>query len=946
MSETFDPYYTWLGIPPEEQPANHYRLLGLRTFEPNADVISNAADQRMAHLKTLQTGKHSAASQMLLNEVSNAAACLLTDKKAAYDAALHQQQQASAPLLQPVAPETPAFVAVAPLGANRRGGAKPAKASPFANLNLPVVAAAASAILVLALGLIIPALSKKPPTVIAQPADEDSQPSEPPVEKPIEKPIEKPTEKPVESPVVKPPPVIVGPPSPMPPPVVVPPTIPPAEPSKTTPEPTPPPTEIPSQPTDPEPEPVAEESPKLAIPDEEAITAARAEVLTMHGVEAKAATNPDLKKSLARKMHTEAATVKDPAVRYLLYDNARKLFVGAGEVRAAQEAAKDMDNAYRFDDAAYRDLLVATFTGLSDAPLREQHRQDLEDDLAVATDTYLRDLAIEHADQCSLLRLKVVARLNDLDLKKAAGEQRTVVTKLKNEYYEYKRALTTLETMPESLAANLSVGKYLCGIAGDWKEGRKYLAASVVALKTAIDADQLAEEAPYADEPGFVAGNEWYEFSVSNKSNDSELVNIAKLRAKHWYLNSREGLSDDNRRLASNRLLDLADVQPQFAVGSAAGLAPTKSISSAKVGGMYGRLLINSRTQDVVLNYSPGTNILPKHRDVLIPDRLPNQRIQIVLEGFLEVRADGKYVVHLDGGPPTGGVNTVYIDNQRWKVGLNGNNSDSHTVTLTKGVHSIRFEMEGAIGGKFSVRLPKGAPIGLQEPSIYSINSDVIALRKAASKSFTLGSSNATIVSNQSQLAGGTQKGPQPGRGSNENPTAKLSAGIDAVKVIPGSISGGGVNLLDGWEFKTSSAIIVTHLGILDLASDGLTAAHEVAIWDLEDKTKPLALEIIPEGERAPLAGNIRIVPTPRVELKADHHYAIVAHFPAGSSDSTVSLGNRAGLTIEYSPHIEPIGRRYSFPHQAMAFPDKLGEGGDHATIGPTFRYELPKAGK
>ncbi len=29
----FDPYHKWLGIPPDEQPANHYRLLGLELFE-------------------------------------------------------------------------------------------------------------------------------------------------------------------------------------------------------------------------------------------------------------------------------------------------------------------------------------------------------------------------------------------------------------------------------------------------------------------------------------------------------------------------------------------------------------------------------------------------------------------------------------------------------------------------------------------------------------------------------------------------------------------------------------------------------------------------------------------------------------------------------------------------------------------------------------------------
>lgn len=52
MSENFDAYYKWLGIPPEEQPPHHYRLLGIRLFEADADVIDAAADRQMAHLQT------------------------------------------------------------------------------------------------------------------------------------------------------------------------------------------------------------------------------------------------------------------------------------------------------------------------------------------------------------------------------------------------------------------------------------------------------------------------------------------------------------------------------------------------------------------------------------------------------------------------------------------------------------------------------------------------------------------------------------------------------------------------------------------------------------------------------------------------------------------------------------------------------------------------------
>ena len=92
---TFDPYYRWLGISPNEQPPNHYRLLAIEPFEDDPQVVENAADQRMGHLRTFQTGKHAEFSQKLLNEVAAAKLSLLNrEKKAAYDELLRQELQA------------------------------------------------------------------------------------------------------------------------------------------------------------------------------------------------------------------------------------------------------------------------------------------------------------------------------------------------------------------------------------------------------------------------------------------------------------------------------------------------------------------------------------------------------------------------------------------------------------------------------------------------------------------------------------------------------------------------------------------------------------------------------------------------------------------------------------------------------------------------------------
>lgn len=87
MSAGFDPYHKLLGIPPEEQPPNHYRLLGLsRKFEDDVEVIENCSNRVMQSLRQHQSGARGSEIAALLNEVSMARRTLLNpEKKAAYD---------------------------------------------------------------------------------------------------------------------------------------------------------------------------------------------------------------------------------------------------------------------------------------------------------------------------------------------------------------------------------------------------------------------------------------------------------------------------------------------------------------------------------------------------------------------------------------------------------------------------------------------------------------------------------------------------------------------------------------------------------------------------------------------------------------------------------------------------------------------------------------------
>src|SRR5262245_37397351 len=133
MPDPFDPYHKWLGIRDAERPPNHYRLLGLELFEDDLDVIDDAAQRQMAHVRNYQLGPNSKLSQRILNELAKARICLLDpDNKTEYDRQLRLATLPQAPAmpLDPVAPapqsssKSPMAPSPAVLGLTSAGGLK------------------------------------------------------------------------------------------------------------------------------------------------------------------------------------------------------------------------------------------------------------------------------------------------------------------------------------------------------------------------------------------------------------------------------------------------------------------------------------------------------------------------------------------------------------------------------------------------------------------------------------------------------------------------------------------------------------------------------------------------------------------------------------------------------------------------------------------------------
>ena len=92
MAAGFDPYHRWLSIPPLEQLPTHYRLLGLQPFEASFEVIENAAERQIAHVRSFLDTPLRPYAVNLISELDVARKCLLdSEAKAAYDACLEQR---------------------------------------------------------------------------------------------------------------------------------------------------------------------------------------------------------------------------------------------------------------------------------------------------------------------------------------------------------------------------------------------------------------------------------------------------------------------------------------------------------------------------------------------------------------------------------------------------------------------------------------------------------------------------------------------------------------------------------------------------------------------------------------------------------------------------------------------------------------------------------------
>ncbi len=529
MSEApFNPYHCWLGIPPSEQPADHYRLLGLERFEANADVIQHAADRQMAHVRGHQLGQYAALSQKLLNELSAARVCLLDlNKKAAYDTRLRSRS----------APRAVAIPVSATATAETSGSLDPAPAVPLVRAHgdsrrtsrsrrrsavsaaIPLVAACA------VLGGVVWWLA--------------ADGTEPPAGRSVSLGTGEPAEPP--PPPEPPRPSREAPPETGPTLVETRPNAPPDPPADTQPR-----AALPAEPEEPEKKVPDEPDPGELVhqppapagrepvppPDrQQEFRRVLDEIYNTATVR-----NREEKRELAAKLTALAEQAADPAERFVLLRRASEVASESGDARRMLELVARIADEFKVDRLTAQ---AAMLDGFAKGATTQEAIESLVISSASVVDELLDADRFDLAETLSAAVHRAAQTPAGHPFRADTLSRRQEVQALRKRWEQVLAARATLESDADDADAHAVVGRWYACVRDDWDRALPHFAQGSVAQLGALAARELdaPPEGPAAE---IELADAWWEFGQSDES-DAKAAWLH--RAAYWYERAWPGLS-------------------------------------------------------------------------------------------------------------------------------------------------------------------------------------------------------------------------------------------------------------------------------------------------------------------------------------------------------------------------------------------------------------------
>lgn len=648
MPEPFDPYQSWLGIPPHEQPPHAYRLLGVRPFEGDSRVLQHGLNRIRLHLQPLQSGPYAAVYQQILAEVNFAGQTLLDpQRKAAYDLQLSSQLN-SGGARRPIPVSTPMPVAATaseaapfagvqeaapaislqtPSGGTDRGPARGSRGKGGDDIaqgamSIVQVVVGGAGGLAIAILLLWIALGSDPFGLFqpAAPPVAQNKPKKPkqPVVDPVTRPAVNPSAKSAVA-VPSQPADVVQPP----PPASTDPASPALGPnssgstpsttespvsgggSPTVPQPANP---VPSTPPDNgfmpggarPPSPATPSPKKNPIPTKEQQEAKQAQLTEIYRSEYDNAAKNRLTFP-ARLMEIATSVKDDPAARYVLYVDSYKRRLEIKDFSGCAVVIDRLEAEFEIDPYVYR---LSFFNAM-----KKEVRLPAQRALAVSAASEMAEAAIQagravEGPEFARIAENLSKSLPDKTIGIKLSARAREIEKLAGGLGGLKNAKDLLAANPADPNANLLYGKHLCLLEGDWPGGLVALAKAVDPQLSAAARADLA--GPSATVTELTLADTWYEIGQREQG--------FLLRAEYWYDRAAKNVSGLDKVKADAQLAKIVALNlprpaaaRQQALPSLAALLGGESSSGGPAGvNIFDQMTKTARAG--ARGWSPGTS--------------------------------------------------------------------------------------------------------------------------------------------------------------------------------------------------------------------------------------------------------------------------------------------------------------------------------------------------
>ena len=282
---------------------------------------------------------------------------------------------------------------------------------------------------------------------------------------------------------------------------------------------------------------------KAPVPDAGALAAAQKAASELFGTRFRSAKTAADKAAVAGEMIEAALKLQDGSTdQYVLLKIAREIASGVGDAATALQAAEEQ--AKRFDVPAARLKAETLLAAIRQAKATAQHKAVAEAALQLVggwTDASEIELPLS---VCEAGR-SAAQKSRQFELVKELAAKADDLKKQRKAAQEYREALVVMDKDPAEPAANLTAGRYLCFVVGDWEQGVPYLALGSDAGLKAVALKELRGAAS-ADEQAAI-GDMWWDLAQAKRGAERDAL---LLRAAAWYRQAAPDLAgglDDGR---------------------------------------------------------------------------------------------------------------------------------------------------------------------------------------------------------------------------------------------------------------------------------------------------------------------------------------------------------------------------------------------------------------